>query len=283
MRPSSPILTQHEHFLLEKAKERHIPQTRLSLDIHQSQTWVSLTAEHWEWKGKTFPFLSRCRPNTFYYWDENENEFSEIAQYHESYGLIKLIPTEHGPPTFQIDGIQMLPSKHVCPFEDASQKVMRVKPQGKIILDTCGGLGYFAKQALEQGAKQVDSFEINSSVIWLREKNPWSPDPETPGFTLKNQSFLEAMPELPSSHYQAILHDPPRFSIAGELYSTEVYQEFFRVAKPGGLFFHYTGTPYKASHGRDFIREVKVRVEEAGFRVKEILNDGLLAEKSASN
>jgi predicted methyltransferase len=63
--------------------------------------------------------------------------------------LIKLVPTrEWGPPTFEIDGIKMLPTAQVSPYADAQRKVDLIQPRGKVILDTCGGLGYFAAWCL---------------------------------------------------------------------------------------------------------------------------------------
>src|SRR5882762_6442915 len=81
--------------------------------------------------------------------------------------LIKLVPTEWGPPTFEIDGIKMLPTAKVSPYEDAQRKVALIRPRGKVILDTCGGLGYFASWCLQGQAARVQSYEKNPDVIWL--------------------------------------------------------------------------------------------------------------------
>ena len=62
-------------------------------------------------------------------------------------------------------------------YEDAKRKVQWVHPRGKTILDTCGGLGYFAAWCLQGAAAEVLSYEKNSDVLWLRSLNPWSPQP----------------------------------------------------------------------------------------------------------
>ena len=49
----------------------------------------------------------------------------------------------------------------------------------------------------------------------------------------------------------AVLHDPPRFGIAGELYSQSFYDQLARVLRPRGRLFHYTGTPNKLTSRRD--------------------------------
>ena len=86
------------------------------------------------------------------------------------------------------------------------------------------------------------------------------------------------MKDLKSASVDAILHDPPRFGIAGELYSQAFYDELARVMRKRGLLFHYTGTPNKLTSGRDVPREVTKRLEKAGFAVKRE-GDGLLAQR----
>jgi predicted methyltransferase len=111
-----------------------------------------------------------------YYWDGDE--FAPISRY--SGALIKLVPTEWGVPTFEIDGIKMLPTSKASPIDDARQQGRAGATAGKAVLDTCGGLGYFAACCLEAGAARIQSFEKNEDVLWLRTLNPWSPDPEAP-------------------------------------------------------------------------------------------------------
>jgi len=79
----------------------------------------------------------------------------------------------------------------------------------------------------------------------------------------------------------AILHDPPRFGIAGELYSQAFYDQLSRVIRPRGRLFHYTGTPNKLTSGRDVPREVAARLQKAGFST-EPNGDGVLALKNAT-
>ena len=74
----------------------------------------------------------------------------------------------------------------------------------------------------------------------------------------------------------AILHDPPRFGIAGELYSQAFYDQVARVLKRKGRLFHYTGSPNKLTSGRDVPAEVMKRLRRAGFAA-ELNGDGVLA------
>ena len=52
-----------------------------------------------------------------------------------------------------------------------------------------------------------------------------------------------------------------------------------RVIRRAGLLFHYTGTPNKITSGRDVPREVKRRLEKAGFQAV-VKGDGVLARRA---
>jgi predicted methyltransferase len=244
-----------------------------SVDLQRSTTTVGVGADHWVWKGRRFPYPSRCKDRTIYYW--SGEAFEPAARFYTS--LVKLIPTEWGPPTFEIDGIKMLPTQRVCPYADAGRKVGLIQPRGKRILDTCGGLGYFAAWCLEGGARQIVSYEKSADVIWLRALNPWSPDIGG-GLTLTCGDVVEQTAALPDQSFDAILHDPPRFGIAGELYSQAFYDRLARLLKRRGVLFHYTGTPNKLTSNRDVPKEVAVRLRRAGFTTQ-FEGDGVLAVK----
>ncbi|HHI00479.1 MAG TPA: SAM-dependent methyltransferase, partial [Thermococcus litoralis] len=66
--------------------------------------------------------------------------------------------------------------------------------------------------------------------------------------------------------FDAIIHDPPRFSLAGQLYSEEFYAELFRILKPKGRLFHYVGNPGKKYRRKDLQRGVMERLRNVGFR-----------------
>jgi predicted methyltransferase len=143
-------------------------------------------------------------------------------------------------------------------------------------------LGYFAACCLEAGAARIHSFEKNADVLWLRTLNPWSPDPEASEsggrLQLTHADIAQAIAEVAEASVDALLHDPPRFGIAGELYSQVFYDQLARVLRKGGRLFHYTGTPNKLTSGRDVPREVAKRLEKAGFKAQLAL-DGVLASR----
>jgi predicted methyltransferase len=121
------------------------------------------------------------------------------------------------------------------------------------------------------------SFEKNPDVLWLRSLNPWSPASGAV-LSLAHADISEAVLQIPSESIDAVLHDPPRFGIAGELYSQAFYDQLSRVLRHRGRLFHYTGTPNKVSRGRDLASEVSHRLREAGFEARRE-GDGILATK----
>ena len=277
---AGPLLTLPVHEALLAARARGGASIECSLDLERSRATVEVDDSGWAWNGQRFPFMETCKDRTIYHWAGTA--FEPVSRFGNS--LIKLVPTEWGAPTFEIDGIKMLPTARVSPFADAQRKVGLIQPRGKTILDTCGGLGYFAAWCIEGGARQILSWEKNPDVIWLRSLNPWSPDHIGPGesgsaLTLTHGDISEHVATLSSASVDAILHDPPRFGIAGELYSQAFYGQLARVIRPRGRLFHYTGTPNKLTSGRDVPREVATRLQRAGFTT-EMNGDGVLAVRT---
>ena len=166
-----PLLTLKVHEALRAAARAGAATVECSLDLERSTTTVEAAGAAWTWHGRRFPYLDACRDRTVYHW--TGEAFEPAARFTTS--LIKLVPTEWGPPTFEIDGVKMLPTARASPYADAERKVGQIEPRGKVILDTCGGLGYFAAWCLRGKARQVLSYEKNPDVIWLRGLNPWSP------------------------------------------------------------------------------------------------------------
>ena len=269
-----PLITSRVHETLRAALRDGASSVEASLDLERTRTRVTLGPDGWRWQGVTYPWLDVCRERTVYYW--SGTAFEPVSRYTTS--LIKLVPTEWGPPTFEIDGIKMLPTAQVSPVDDAAAKVALIDPRGKVILDTCGGLGYFAAWCLAGQAARVLSYEKNPDVLWLRSLNPWSPAPDA-ALALTEGDIAVQIATLSAASVDAVLHDPPRFGIAGELYSQEFYDQLSRVLRRKGRLFHYTGAPNRLTSGRDVPAEVARRLQRAGFATEQRL-DGVLARKT---
>lgn len=178
----------------------------------------------------------------------------------------KLRPTVSAP-TLEIDGIQMHRTKNVDPWEDSRRKAAHAVRKGDTILDTCGGLGYTAIWAVKLGAKKVISMEVNPSVLKIRNMSPYAKLLTDERIEAVNSSVLERIEFFPRNSFDSIIHDPPRFSLAGELYGNEFYRRMNRVLKLRGRLFHYTGDPFSKGRGRKFIAGVMARLKAAGFKV----------------
>lgn len=278
-RHDGPLLTREIAEAMRGASCAGQSTWRGSFDLGRSEEDVAIHADGWRWRGRDFPWPSSLRERTVYRHEAD----GFVAVQHYSHSLIKLVPTPWGAPTFEIDGIKMLPTAQVSPWEDAQRKVALVAPRGKHVIDTCGGLGYFARACIEEGAASVRSFEKNADVLWLRRINPWSPHPDECGgrLHLERADVAERIATLPDRSFDAALHDPPRFGIAGELYSQAFYDQLARVLRPNGRLFHYTGTPNRKTSGRDVPMEVSRRLAKSGFRTELVL-DGVFAVLGAS-
>ena len=273
-----PLLTRPLADALRAARDAGDTAWTGSFDPGRSRAPATLAETHWEWRGQRYPWADTLKDRTLYWRDGDE--FAPISRYAGK--LIKLVPTEWDVPTFEIDGIKMLPTSKASPLDDARQKVALVQPAGKAVLDTCGGLGYFAACCMAAGAARIQSFEKNEDVLWLRTLNPWSPDPDATQYGgrlhLVHADVSQAIDALPDAGFDVVLHDHPRFGIAGELYSQAFYDQLARVLRRGGRLFHYTGTPNRLTSGRDVPREVCRRLEKAGFSARPEL-DGVLAQR----
>ncbi len=266
-----PLLTAENHALMMRALADGARHCACSLDLGLSVSEVGLTGAGFTCGDSRYPWPATIKDRTIYHW--NGSGFEPVSIYAGS--LIKLVPTPWGAPTFEIDGIKMLPTASDSPFEDARRKVELVGVSRRRVLDTCGGLGYFAAWCLRLGAAQVLSCEKNPNVLWLRALNPWSPAADA-ALELRTVAIETHIESLAAASFDVVLHDPPRFGIAGELYSRQFYLQLARVLKPGGTLFHYTGSPNTLTSGRDVPGEVLRRLRDSGFQARRAL-DGVLA------
>lgn len=185
----------------------------------------------------------------------------------------KLLKTA-GYPALVIDGVRMHRTKEMNPEEDAKAKVNALRIRGGILLDTCCGLGYTAIESAKH-ASQVITIEKSPEVLELAKQNPFSQELfNNKKITLIKGDIFNEIKKFDSSYFKYIIHDPPRLSLAGELYGKEFYSELFRVLKSGGRMFHYIGSPGARYRKRNLKQGVVNRLMAAGFKVKKM--DSLL-------
>ena len=106
-----PLVARKIHGALQAAARAGRASVECSLDLDRSMTSVEVDPASWTWQRRRYPYLDACKDRTIYHW--TGEAFQPVQRYTTS--LIKLVPTQWGPPTFEIDGIKMLPTAHVSP------------------------------------------------------------------------------------------------------------------------------------------------------------------------
>ncbi len=177
--------------------------------------------------------------------------------------VCSLMPTA-GAPTILVAGFSMHRIKDTDPQEDTRQKLRALgKVRGRV-LDTCMGLGYTAIGAART-AEHVVTIERDPTVLEVARLNPWSRALfEHPAIEQRMGDMCDLVPQMDDARFSCIIHDPPIFSLAGELYSGALYGELHRVLRPNGRLFHYIGDLASKS-GSGTARGVVRRLQQAGF------------------
>lgn len=181
----------------------------------------------------------------------------------------QLVPTKTIP-ALRINAVPMHRFVHVDPLEDAKLKIEAAKPFGKV-LDICTGLGYTAIEAARQkDVKSVTTIEKDFEVLNMADMNHASEE------LFKNKKIkivqgdaTEIIKDFERENFDTIIHDPPTFVMAPELYHIDFYKELYRVLKKGKTIWHYAPEPGKAgSKGKNvrFVEGIIKRLDEAGFR-----------------
>jgi len=191
-------------------------------------------------------------------------ELYKLAVFDNNFFKLRLY---NGVPILEIDGLRMhLVKDFKTPLDYSKADVKKLGVEtGDTVLDTCTGLGYTAIEA-SLAAEKVVTCEISRAVLALAEWNPWSKKLfKNKKIEIIKGDISEEIKKMDDVSFDAIIHDPPRFSKAGELYSLAFYRELHRCLKHTGKLFHYVGSVGKG-RGRSIPDEVTKRLVEAGFR-----------------
>lgn len=193
-------------------------------------------------------------------------ELRKIQLYSELTGRsYSLFPTA-GAPTMLVSGLPMHRIKDTDPYRDTLEKIKAARPAGNV-LDTCTGLGYTAIEASKHvHVSHVTTVELDPAALQICRDNPWSQGLfDNPKITQVVGDSFDEIAQFQDGSFTRIVHDPPYFSLAGDLYSLEFYQQAYRVLSRNGRLFHYIGDPESKS-GRSATAGVIRRLEQAGFR-----------------
>ena len=252
---------------LLKAKQQGIASMQISPDLGLSTVLVTLTSE-----GVVFPNgerldwqsvekISKAEVNCFILEDNAARPVQVLSEYTNR--VCSLMPTR-GAPSMLIAGFVMHRIKDIDPMQDTARKISAISPIVGRVLDTATGLGYTAIEAAKT-ADEVVTIELDPGVLEIARLNPWS---QALFYSPKIHQIMgdayEVVQSFEDGSFARIIHDPPTFSLAGELYSGVFYQQLFRVLKRGGRLYHYIGDPSSRASGGVTKGALK-RLQEAGF------------------
>ena len=253
-----PILT---------ARQRGEQSLAVSPDLGRSTVTVTLTPEGILFPGgerlswQNIEKINKSHANCFIVEGESIKTIQVFSEYTNR--VCSLLPTR-GTPTMLIAGFTMHRIVDIDPLQDTLKKVATISPIVGSVLDTATGLGYTAIEAART-AQHVVTIELDPGAQQIARLNPWSQELfDNPKITQMMGDAFEVVPTFADAYFDRIIHDPPVFSLAGELYSGAFYQQLFRVLKRGGRLFHYIGDLNSKSSGT-ISKGVLRRLQEAGF------------------
>jgi len=249
------------------AKQRAQATANTSPDLGISTVNVLLSAD-----GVAFPQgeilswqeMEKIRKATSNCFEVGENGVRPISCFSEyTNRMCSLFPTKRTP-TMLIAGFTMHRIVDIDPMQDTQKKIATLTPIVGRVLDTATGLGYTAIAAAKTAA-QVVTIELDPGAQEIAHHNPWSRALFTnPNIEQLMGDAFEVVPTFAADSFDRIIHDPPVFSLAGELYSGAFYKELYRILKRGGRLFHYIGNLDSKSSGT-VVRGALKRLQEAGF------------------
>jgi hypothetical protein len=249
------------------ARQKGLDVVEISPDLGLTRVMVAITPE-----GVVFPdgervdwqSLEKIRASEVNCFLVEENTIKSIQVFSEYTNRVcSLMPTR-GAPSMLIAGFVMHRIKDVDPMQDTLRKIASITPVVGRVLDTATGLGYTAIQAAKT-AEQVVTIELDPGAQEIARLNPWSQALfDNPKIEQIMGDAAEVVQTFEDESFARIIHDPPTFSLAGDLYSGAFYRQLYRILKRGGRLFHYIGDPNsKASGG--VTRGALRRLQEAGF------------------
>jgi predicted methyltransferase len=264
----NPIILSHfQAQPLLSGRKLGLASANISLDLGLTETCVTLTAAGVAFGAEThlsWQQLEKIAAATNACFVLDRDQPHKIQSFSATTNrLCSLMPTESAP-ALLVAGFPMHRIKDTNPHLDSLAKVRSVRPVVGRVLDTATGLGYTAIEA-SRSANNVITVEIDPAVLEMARMNPWSRALfESPRITRRLGDITEWVEEFENESFARIIHDPPTFSLAGELYSGSLYAQLYRVLAAGGRLFHYLGDP-ASKLGHQVTRGAVERLRRAGF------------------
>ncbi len=262
------VISHYQAAVALDARARGINQVNLSLDLNFSNSSVPLTDV-----GLSLP------DDTILAWGDlkqiagsqsgcfaiQDGKPHSIQFYSELTDRVSSLYPTRAAPTMLISGIPMHRIKDTDPHQDTLETIRAIKPVVGQVLDTATGLGYTAIEA-SHTAEHVTTIELDPAALMVCRQNPWSQELfDNPKITQLVEDSFEVVAGMGDGSFTRVIHDPPVFSLAGDLYSGEFYRQLYRVMRNHSQLFHYIGDPESKS-GASLTAGVMRRLEQAGFR-----------------
>ena len=263
-----PVLSHYQASDLLQARKRGDQSVVTSLTLNVSQIELTLSSDGvvidetilpWSEVEEVADYENGC----FVVEDGRAYKITEFSE--ELQRAYSLFPTESAP-TMLVSGITMRRIVNCNPRQDTINKIkaLGAKPTGSV-LDTTMGLGYTAIEAA-QTAVRVTTIELDPTVLEVCRANPWSQELFSRDNIERHLGHCwDVIEEFRDGSFDCIVHDPPMFNMAGELYSVEFYRELHRLVRQKGRVFHYIGNPNSKSGATNTRGTIK-RLKEAGFK-----------------
>jgi uncharacterized protein len=265
--PTPIVLSYVQVAPLLEARRKELSQIEVSPDLGLTKVPVEIMpegvifpcGEHLNWEN--IEKIQKAQSSCFLVENGTARAIQVFSE--ETNRVCSLYPT-NGAPSMLIGGFIMHRIKNIDPMQDTLKKVRTVAPVVGRVLDTATGLGYTAIEAAKN-AEQVVTIELDPGAQEIARLNPWSRALfENPKITQVMGDAFDVVPTFEDESFTRIIHDPPAFSLAGQLYSGEFYRQLYRVLKRGGRLFHYIGD-LNSKSGGTVTRGVLRRLQEAGF------------------
>ena len=277
------IITYHQAKQLLEAKKKGLKETEISLDLNITKSKVRI-------QDSSFIFPDNQKLNELQLKKPIKDDAScflvkdsslvKIQLFsNETNRFYKLVPTKDAP-TIEISGIRMHVTKEMSPMEDTGKKIESIFPLNGFALDTCMGLGYTAIAASKL-ADFVFTCERDENVLEIAKYNTWSQELfNNKKINVIKTNVFDEIKVFKSNMFDVVIHDPPRLSLATELYSLDFYKQIYRVLKNNGKLYHYTGSPGSKYRKINLAGNVSKRLKQVGFKNIEKVHYGLRANKN---
>ncbi|MDD4983522.1 MAG: rRNA adenine N-6-methyltransferase family protein [Candidatus ainarchaeum sp.] len=261
-----------QDYLIAKKENKTTFETTFDLGISKT-TWPI---------DKFEALLDKCpkiRNEDIVFYDEKKKEGVKLQISNEN-GIFSLRKDKNeNKPILYINAVKMNVSKDlgIDAYNENVMDSLEVSTYDDV-LEICTGAGY-KTLLLAEKAKNVVSIEKSKEVLELMTYNPYTKE------LLKKENVKIITDDATNyakkskEKFTKILHDPPTFKFAPELYTKEFYADLYGLAEEGCILFHYTGNPGNKFRGKDLTSATIERAKQAGWKLMKRYDLGIYFRK----